>query len=79
MDLIWRSEKIINWQWCHFAPIVPNFLRAKIYPNNVVINPQTLPVTMLHNWSVAIMKKFKQLVMLFHWLWSPWRRANISR
>ena len=34
MDLIWRSEKIIKFgDFCHFAPIAPNFLRAKIYPN----------------------------------------------
>ena len=32
MDLIWRSEKIIKFgDFCHFAPIAPNFLRAKIF------------------------------------------------
>ena len=36
-DLIWRSEKKIKFgNFCHFEPIAPNFLRAKIYPNNVV-------------------------------------------
>ena len=36
MDLIWRSEEIIKFgDFCHFAPIAPNFLRAKIYPNKV--------------------------------------------
>ena len=35
-DLIWRSEKKIKFgDFCHFAPIAPNFLRAKIYPNKV--------------------------------------------
>ena len=38
-DLIWRSEKKIKFgaDFCHFVPIVPNFLRAKIYPNKVFI------------------------------------------
>ena len=50
MDLIWRSKKIIKfsanliWRseekikfgdFCHFAPVAPNFLPAKIYPNKV--------------------------------------------
>ena len=36
MDLTWRSEKIFKFgDFCHFAPIAPNFLRAKIYPNKV--------------------------------------------
>ena len=36
MDLIWRSEEIIKFgDFCHFAPIAPNFLRAKIFPNKV--------------------------------------------
>ena len=35
-DLIWRSEKKIKFgDFCHFAPIAPNFLRAKIYLNKV--------------------------------------------
>ena len=34
MDLIWCKEKIIKFgDFCYFAPIAPNFLRAKIYPN----------------------------------------------
>ena len=37
MDLIWRSEKKIKFgDFCHFAPVAPNFLGAKIYPNKVV-------------------------------------------
>ena len=37
MDLIWRSEKNIKFgDFCHFAPIAPNFLHAKIYPNKVI-------------------------------------------
>ena len=36
-DLIWRSEKKIKFgDFCHFAPIAPNFLRSKIYPNKVL-------------------------------------------
>ena len=36
-DLIWRSEKKIKFgDFCHFAPIAPNSLRAKIYPNKVL-------------------------------------------
>ena len=51
MDLIWFSEKIIEFgadliwlsekknkfgDFCHFAPIATNFLRAKIYPSKVI-------------------------------------------
>ena len=33
MELVWRSEKVIKFgDFCHFAPIATNFLRAKIYP-----------------------------------------------
>ena len=43
MDLNWRSEKkekkkkarILFGDFCHFAPIALNFLRAKIYVNKV--------------------------------------------
>ena len=36
MNLIWCSEKIMKFgDFCHIAPFVPNFLRAKIYPNKV--------------------------------------------
>ena len=48
MDLIWRSEKINKFgDSCHFAPIVTNFLRAKIYPNKV--NKFKLLFSMLRN------------------------------
>ena len=41
-DLIWRSEKKIRFgDFCHFTPIAPNFLRAKIYPNKVILRPST--------------------------------------
>ena len=39
MDLIWRSEKKMKFgDFCHFAPIAPNFPRAKIYPNKVYLS-----------------------------------------
>ena len=43
MDLIWRSQKKVKFgDFCHFAPVVPNFLGAKIFPNKVIMIKQII-------------------------------------
>ena len=43
MDLIWRSQKKVKFaDFCHSAPIVPNFLGAKIFMNKVIMIKQII-------------------------------------
>ena len=45
VDLIWHSEKKIKLgDFCHFAPIAPNFLSIKIYLNKLLQHIQNLDI-----------------------------------
>ena len=67
MDLIWRSEKKIKsgadliGDFCHFAPIAPHFLPAKIYPNKVSeLNKGVNTEAAAQRCSIAVLKNQKQ-------------------